>query len=316
MNTKKRWIITVIAALALAAIVVIGVILNHSADRVLKATDGSVETSSSSEEIEEQILEEQPAEETIDLSLSAPAEETLETAPEEAPSETAAESEAPELVSTVSAESEAPELISTIASESEAPELISEMPEETEAAIEAGEEEHVFVTTLDNETSEEPEEAGEEEHVFVTTKDNEPSEESEEETSESETEEEEESGETELRADAGDGTQVIVRKRHGSFPAGAYVKVLIVPYESAQSAVEKALDENTELVDLIAYDITIYDKDGNEIIPDDDVEVMILGASLEGGQDVSVYHIEDNGEAEKVTDVQDPAQISFGAQTK
>ena len=307
MNTKKRWIITVIAALALAAIVVIGVILNHSADRVLKATDGSVETSSSSEEIEEQVPEEQPAEETIDLSLSAPEEEVLETTSEELSGQ---EEAAPE----TAAESEAPEVITEAAAESEEPQLITEMTEETEAAAEAGEEEHVFVTTLDNETAEEPEETGEEERVFVTTKDNEPSEEPEEETSESETEEEEESGETELRADAGNGTQVIVRKLHGSFPAGAYVKVFIVPNDSAQSAVEKVLDEHTELVDLIAYDITIYDKDGNEIIPDDDVEVMILGAFLEGGQDVSVYHIEDNGNAEKVTDVQDPTQISFGAQ--
>ena len=307
MNTKKRWIITVIAALALAAIVVIGVILNHSADRVLKATDGSVETSSSSEEIEEQVPEEQPAEETIDLSLSAPEEEVLETTSEELSGQ---EEAAPE----TAAESEAPEVITEAAAESEEPQLITEMTEETEAAAEAGEEEHVFVTTLDNETAEEPEETGEEERVFVTTKDNEPSEEPEEETSESETEEEEESGETELRADAGNGTQVIVRKLHGSFPAGAYVKVFIVPNDSAQSAVEKVLDEHTELVDLIAYDITIYDKDGNEIIPDDDVEVMILGAFLEGGQDISVYHIEDNGNAEKVTDVQDPTQISFGAQ--
>ena len=312
MNTKKRWIITVIAALALAAIVVIGVILNHSADRVLKATDGSVETSSSSEELEEQVPEEQPAEETIDLSLSAPEEEVLETTSEaagqeEAALETAAESEAPEVITEAAAEGEAPELITETAAE-------GEVPQETEVSAEAGGEEHVFVTTLDNdnETAEAPEEAAEEEHVIVTTKDNEASEE---ETPDAEEEEEEESGETELRADAGDGTQVIVRKRHGSFPAGAYVKVLIVPYESAQSAVEKALDENTELVDLIAYDITIYDKDGNEIIPDDDVEVMILGASLEGGQDVSVYHIEENGVAEKVTDVQNPSQISFGAQT-
>ena len=312
MNTKKRWIITVIAALALAAIVVIGVILNHSADRVLKATDGSVETSSSSEEIEEQIPEEQPAEETIDLSLSAPEEEVLETTSEaagqeEAALETAAESEAPEVITEAAAEGEAPELITETAAE-------GEVPEETEVSAEAGGEEHVFVTTLDNdnETAEAPEEAAEEEHVIVTTKDNEASEE---ETPDAEEEEEEESGETELRADAGNGTQVIVRKLHGSFPAGAYVKVFIVPNDSAQSAVEKVLDEHTELVDLIAYDITIYDKDGNEIIPDNDVEVTILGANLAEGQDVSVYHIEENGVAEKVTDVQNPAQISFGAQT-
>ena len=313
MNTKKRWIITVIAALALAAIVVIGVILNHSADRVLKATDGSVETSSSSEETEEQVPEEQPAEETIELSLSAPEEGALEPAPEEvsgqekAALETAAESEAPEVITEAAAEGEAPELITETAAE-------GKVPEETEVSAEAGGEEHVFVTTLDNdnETAEAPEEAAEEEHVIVTTKDNEASEE---ETPDAEEEEEEESGETELRADAGNGTQVSVRKLHGSFPAGAYVKALIIPNDSAQSAVEEALDEYTELVDLIAYDITIYDKDGNEIIPDKDVEVTILGANLAEGQDVSVYHIEENGVAEKVTDVQNPAQISFGAQT-
>ena len=72
-----------------------------------------------------------------------------------------------------------------------------------------------------------------------------------------------------------------------------------------------ALEADAELVDLIAYDITIYDKDGNEIVPDETIQVSIVGASLENGDAASVYHIEDSGVAKKVTDVEDSAQASF-----
>ena len=288
MNTKKRWIITIIAALALAAVVVIGVILNHSADRVLKASEGTEEATVEiidGESVPEEQEEEQPSEETVDLELPAPEEEAVsEAEPEE-----------------VSVQEEE---ISEMPEESETPEAVQEQVQEP---VQEQEQEHVILATTGGGDETVEDEQGQIHHLVTTGDDD--SEESEEGTSE----EEEESGETELTAKAEDGTRVIVRKLHGSFPAGAYVEVFVAPYESAQSAVEKALDDNTELVDLIAYDITIYDKDGEEIIPDNDVEVTIIGASLDEGQGTAVYHIEESGEAEKVTDIQDPAEISFGA---
>ena len=70
MNSKKRWIITAIAALALAAVIVIGIVLNHSADRVLKATDGT-ETTAEGPAPAEETAEAQPAEEMLEMVLPA-----------------------------------------------------------------------------------------------------------------------------------------------------------------------------------------------------------------------------------------------------
>ncbi|MBR2562985.1 MAG: hypothetical protein IKE31_12700 [Eubacterium sp.] len=282
MSTKKRWIITIIVVLALACVIGIGITLHHSSDRVLRATDG---TEAAAEDIGDSQVPEMseeagPSEETVDLALPAP-EETTETPPEE-----------------------------MIENEEAAPDIIEEGESSDVETFEDAQEAVSYILPdepgmeMDEETSVEENGSGPEEE---DVSDEEPVEE------ETDEEPEEEAGEAELRAEAADGARIIVRKQNGTFPAGAYVRVMLVSDESTQTAVEEALDGNTQLVDIISYDITILDKDGNEIIPDSDVQISILGASVEEGQEVSVYHIEENGEAEKVMDVQDPAQISFDA---
>ena len=317
MNSKKRWIITVIAVLALAAVIVTGIVLNHSADRVLKATDGT-ETTAEGAAPAEETAEAQPAEEMLEMVLPAGENGTevsssLMAVPEntepagEEPEEALALPEMPE-GNAASADMAAENTLQNNADTGTNGETA---PQETDPAGTSAQEqkERVLITT-DGETIVEDLQqsaAGSTSADSQETEDLEQKKDGEEETEE----EIEEEGETELRAVAADGAQVIVRKLDGTFPAGAYVKVFLLSGDSAQSAVENALEDDAKLVDLIAYDITIYDKDGKEIVPDETVEVSIVGASLENGETASVYQIEDSGAAKKVTDVEDSAQASF-----
>lgn len=305
MNSKKRWIITVIIVLALAAVVGIGIVLNHSADRVLKAVEGT-EEAAEDPQIAEEAAELPPVENTLEMEL--PAAEKADGMELPAGGDTAVSEIQPEVLPGNQTEvlpGDQPEVL---------PETQPEVTHETlvtteaNADLPAAEEGTIVFSGQDQ--------ADEDEDLLQTSAEQEenPEEEADEETEEeTEEEETEEEGEPELRAEAPDGAQIVVRKTNGTFPAGAYVKVLLVSADSAQSAVEEALEENAELVGLVAYDITIYDRDGNEIIPDRDVQVSILGTSLESSEGVSVYHIDENGDAEKLADVEDAAQASFPA---
>ena len=326
MNTKKRWIITAIVALALAAVIVAGIVLNHSTDRVLKATDGT-ETVAEGTEPAEETAEAQPVEETLEMVLPAGENTTSvsEAAAEQAVQENPDQPQAD--MASVSVSAEDTVVLPDIAGESAALEAAAGdnqtvMEPAAEEMVQNGETgepaapqeqtERVLITTDGEITAEGLQQNAAEPEKDETEK-TEESEKSKEEPKEQEEEEEttEETGEAELHAAAADGAQIIVRKLDGTFPAGAYVKVFLVSPDSAQSAVQEALEADAELVDLIAYDITIYDKDGNEIVPDETIQVSIVGASLENGDAASVYHIEDSGVAKKVTDVEDSAQASF-----
>ena len=324
MNTKKRWIITVIVVFALAAVIVTGIVLNHSADRVLKATDGTEAVADGTEPAEE-IPAEAPAEDTLELVLPGGDNTTEISSPEQAVPENAEQvipENAQQAADTAESSYLPEELITDTANEpgeqaaengtldGADAENSAVQENSSENASSAEQPERVLITSdgqfsveeLNRKTSEgtasgsleEPDKAKEEE-----------------ETKEQEDGETEETGEKELHVTAADGARITVRKLDGTFPAGAYVKVFLVSADSAQSAVEEALEDDAQLVDLIAYDITIYDKEGKEIVPDETVEVSIVGASLEHGDGASVYHIEDNGSAKKVTDVEDSAQASF-----
>ena len=399
MNNKRRWVITALIALAVAAVVAIGVILNYSVDRILKATDG-VEEAAEEQTVEEETTEVQPFEETVDLTLPAAGENmTSAEIPEEVMAEEAVPSEQLEQES-VQAEQPAEEAVSaeqpaekSVSAEQPAEEAVSaEQPAEesvpseqlvmesaqteqpTEEAVSTEQTEGKMIFQMDD-TQQEPavqEEAdsvegsesgqdksdekmlivqdeepqtaepaqGEEAHTDIEPaekdtdteeagekdteaeedgkekdKDGENGEEEKEEKEEEEKEEEEEEaeGEAELQARAPDGARIIVKKLNGTFPDGAYVKVLLAAPDTAQSAVEGAMDQREEIVDMVAYDITIYDREGKEIGPDDDTQVTILGASLKDGESASVYRIEDNGEAKKITDVDDASETSFPA---
>ena len=114
-----------------------------------------------------------------------------------------------------------------------------------------------------------------------------------------------------LRAIAADGAQVIVEAPEGCLPAGSYVTVSIVKSNEAAEAVESALDNSaSEVVDIVLYDIVICAADGTEIQPDARVRVSII-APDKNSDSTSVYHVTDDGQAEKVGEGDPNGGVSF-----
>ena len=114
-----------------------------------------------------------------------------------------------------------------------------------------------------------------------------------------------------LRAIAADGAQVIVDAPAGCLPAGSYVTVSIVKSNEAAEAVESALDNSSsEVVDIVLYDIVICAADGTEIQPDARVRVSIIAPDKKGDS-TSVYHVTDDGQAEKVGEGDPDGGVSF-----
>ena len=126
-----------------------------------------------------------------------------------------------------------------------------------------------------------------------------------EEPAEEETEESEEEVEMPtmaLSAVASDGAIVTVMVPEGSLPEGSEVVVEKVESDSVAQTVEAVLNEEDQtLTDYKAYDITIIDKDGNEIQPEKNVQVSITGAQV-SGETKSVFHIDDSQAVEKVAE--------------
>ncbi|MBM6831696.1 InlB B-repeat-containing protein, partial [Faecalicoccus acidiformans] len=105
-----------------------------------------------------------------------------------------------------------------------------------------------------------------------------------------------------LSAVASDGAIVTVMVPEGSLPEGSSVQVESVESDSVAQTVEAALNkENQTLTDYKAYDITILDKDGNEIQPEKNVQVSITGAQV-SGETKSIFHIDDSQAVEKVSE--------------
>ncbi|MBQ9643956.1 MAG: Ig-like domain-containing protein, partial [Lachnospiraceae bacterium] len=115
---------------------------------------------------------------------------------------------------------------------------------------------------------------------------------------EEETEEEEEKDKRPaqvLRVIASDGAVVTVSAPEGTLPDGAYVTASVVSSDHAREVIDAMLGEEQEVVSVVVYDITIRDRDGNEIQPDGSVQVSISGASVQGGESGGVYHVSGDG---------------------
>lgn len=201
-------------------------------------------------------------------------------------------------------------------------------PESTEAVSTETESEQTDLTPAETETpaeqpgnaeGEEPEEGTTEE---TGTKDPvEP-------TEETTTEMSEEEGQTEkkektpempaqtLTARAG-STVVTVTAPEGVLPAGTTMKAVPVTSETVYGAVsEKLAQEGRTLLDVVAIDITLYDKDGKEIQPKGKLEVTFGNVSAsEGAEQAAVFHVDqNNSSAEKITEVSaDADQAGFSA---
>ena len=89
-------------------------------------------------------------------------------------------------------------------------------------------------------------------------------------------------------------TSVQITAPEGSLPEGAKVVVSKVDTASVASAVEAAAEANGKSVgDMVALDVTITDKDGNEIQPLKPVKVEFVNAGI-SGDEISVYHVADD----------------------
>ena len=108
-------------------------------------------------------------------------------------------------------------------------------------------------------------------------------------------------------------TVITVTAPAGALPEGAYVKAFKADSFIVEKTMEDAAEaEGKELVDYAAFNITIYDKDGVEIQPDDTVKVMISGIMVQGGEK-NIYHITSEG-AEKMDGTATGSTAVFNAE--
>lgn len=96
---------------------------------------------------------------------------------------------------------------------------------------------------------------------------------------------------------------VAVKAPEGALPEGAYITAVRVGTQNlkkVESAVEDTLENDETVGNIVAYDVTIFDKNGNEIQPRKPVKVTIGGAgSL--GDDPQMFHMDSvSSDAEKI----------------
>ena len=295
-NAKK------VIAVFLALIMVITYVLSNSADRTLQATavpeeEGEIvdfeEEGLSEETVAISIPEEEPVQEIVQEETPEP---VVEPEPVQEPEETVEPQEPAQEEVTVdlpSNEEETPENTVTEPENNE-PEPTQEteiVPEETEEPVQ---QEITPEETTEPEVPQEQEETTQPEVISEET-------------------EEIQYTAKQISTYASDGAYIVVNAPEGVLPDGSYVTAYVMSSSSARQAIENVLDATQELVDFVVYDITIYDGDGNEIQPDGRVSVSITGANIQSGDNASVFHLEDNGQAQKVTDISDPQNASFTA---
>ena len=118
-----------------------------------------------------------------------------------------------------------------------------------------------------------------------------------------------------LRATAEDGATVKVSAPEDALPKGATVTISVVTDKDVLKKFEDAAEvEGKVLTGLKAYDVTIWDADGNEIQPDKKVEVTISNTGMDG-DDATVFHADDeNAPVKKVKDIDDANNATFDAQ--
>lgn len=118
-----------------------------------------------------------------------------------------------------------------------------------------------------------------------------------------------------LKATAEDGATVKVSAPEGALPKGATVTISVVTDKDVLKKFEDAAEvEGKVLTGLKAYDVTIWDADGNEIQPDKKVEVTISNTGMDG-DDATIFHADDeNAPVKKVKDIDDANNATFDAQ--
>lgn len=127
-------------------------------------------------------------------------------------------------------------------------------------------------------------------------------------TEESETATEAEAANVIKSAPAEDGVYVQIAYEDGVLPEGATVEIKALTYEDDEEKLdvvdEVIEDSDEELATYFAYDVTIYDADGNEIEPDGTVSVTFSSDVLDNldkeidediaEAEVEVYHVDED----------------------
>lgn len=105
-----------------------------------------------------------------------------------------------------------------------------------------------------------------------------------------------------LYATAPDGALIRITAPEGALPEGCFVTAGLVPASDAESSVDAVRGSGREIVDMAAYTIVIYGPDGAEIQPAAPVQVSIRRPAGGGASQDEIYHVEEDGTAEKVAE--------------
>ena len=96
------------------------------------------------------------------------------------------------------------------------------------------------------------------------------------------------------------GVTVRISAPEGALPEGTEVTVTAVEPAAVEDAIEKAAGKEVNVVK--AVDITFTDKDGKEIEPEKQISVNFENSKFSGLDDPKVFHVKDNGVAEKISE--------------
>lgn len=211
----------------------------------------------------------------------------------------------------------------------ETTEATTEEKEDSTTATTEAEEGTTETTTEDKATTEAADETSESDEKKETTKAENSSETSG--TTEETTEAKEETAASELTFTNDDVVITVSEVAEGAIPEGAELKVVPILKDDANTQEQyaeveeqiknKGLETETQIKGFLAYDITLINKDNNEIEPSGEVQVSIsykdsvlpdsLSEEKVQDMDVTVMHLEENdmGQVEKVVDMSENSQI-------
>ena len=95
---------------------------------------------------------------------------------------------------------------------------------------------------------------------------------------------------------------ISVSAPEGAFPEGTYMVATVVNDEQILASAAEAVEtpEGVQVTSVQAFDITFYNKEGEEIEPATDIRVSIVSNAIADADDVTVVHIDDEGAADIV----------------
>lgn len=109
-----------------------------------------------------------------------------------------------------------------------------------------------------------------------------------------------------LSATASDGAIITILASEGTLPEGVSVEATLVDNNSIRNSVKGVIEaEGKILLNYKAYDITIYDKEGQVVQPKKDLSVSITNSGVAGQKEV--FHLSDDA-----TNIEKISGISSG----